>query len=51
MDFFEFLEIDEAYPMAFFPVFRMQDSMRKKTLSADKWYVTDGLDFDFLIPH
>jgi hypothetical protein len=29
--------IDTYFPMAFFPVFRMQDALRRKTLSSDTW--------------
>ena len=37
VDFFEFLEIDQQFPMAFFPVFRMQDTLQSRTLTPDVW--------------
>jgi len=37
IDFGEFLLVDTFFPMAFFPVFRMQDQLRKNTLGADRW--------------
>jgi len=37
VDFGEFLLVDTYFPMAFFPVFRMQDALRRKTLTPDIW--------------
>jgi len=37
VDFDEFLLVDTYFPMAFFPVFRMQGELQKKTLKLDKW--------------
>lgn len=37
IDFGEFLLVDTFFPMAFFPVFRMQDQLRKKTLGPNRW--------------
>jgi len=37
VDFGEFLMVDTYFPMAFYPVFRMQDELRKKTLGQDQW--------------
>lgn len=37
VDFGEFLLVDTYFPMAFYPVFRMQDALTRKTLSPDIW--------------
>ena len=38
VDFGEFLMVDTFFPMAFYPVFRMQDALQTKTLGTDKWF-------------
>jgi len=38
MKFDEFYAINDMFPAMFFPAFRLQDSMRKKTMGND-WYV------------
>ena len=37
VDFGEFLMVDTFFPMAFYPVFRMQDALQIKTLGVDIW--------------
>mmetsp|Transcript_37542 Transcript_37542/g.47307 ORF Transcript_37542/g.47307 Transcript_37542/m.47307 type:complete len:470 (-) Transcript_37542:343-1752(-) len=37
IDFHEFTEMDKRYPLLFFPAFRLQDQMQRKTLGLKTW--------------
>ncbi|CAM9129371.1 unnamed protein product [Heterosigma akashiwo] len=37
IDFNEFVEMDRRFPLVFFPAFRLQDQMKRKTLGLKQW--------------